>query len=451
MRAHMLTVHSRIRFGLVVLFRVSTAHGQPAESPTAVSNPATSPPAETAEAARILFREGAQRAEEGRWLEARDRFRRALAVRPSALLHYNHALASQNSGYLVEAVDQYRLFLRLDADPTNSARRDHATRAITTIEPVLARLILEPSTEHTVQSVSLDGRELPLALLGAEIPLDPGEHFVDAISADGLQSSQVILLQESQRATRTLRFVTPPSTVPPSTVPPDAGAPAVSPSPVASPIVAPRRPPTAPLSTIGRIRRALEDNAREVDPTGARPWERTFVIFAQAGTGHTAGILALGARWAARPWYEVEANLGAGHPFGPGVAFFPVVLRAPWSYQFASSLLVGIGTNFTEIQRGTSPPVGGSTCQPTGPFTPMWLIFGIGNEFRIMHGAVAARITVGVRHLVNNQELVHGIQSRCGEVRTSFEPRDLLYDTPNWDHSVVPLLPWFAFDAGYAL
>jgi hypothetical protein len=409
------------------------------------------PSPEAAEAARRLFREGAQLAEEGRWSEARERFRRALTVRPSPLLHYNLAVACQNAGYLVEAVDQYRSFLRIDADPANAARRAAAQRAIAAIEPVLARVLVGVPADEPLAVLAIDGRALPEGLWGVEVPLDPGEHFIDARSVRGSTAQRTFTVRDGETLSITLAW-TPPATVARADV--DGGASAHREAATISASLAPlpaRTASAAPPGTIERVRRALEANARETDVTGARPWERTFVLFGALGTGSTAGMFALGFRWAARPWFQIEAQGGLGHPFGPGLLFFPAAFRAVWSYQFASSLSLGLGTNFTYLPQGTAPPPSGATCQPTGPFTPMWLVFGLANEFRVARGAGAVRFVIGGRWLVNNPELVSGLTARCTTPQTHIEPRDLFFDPPTLDHGRIPLLPWFAFDAGYAL
>lgn len=406
------------------------------------------PTPEAAEAARRLFREGAQLAEEGRWSDARDRFRRALTVRPSPLLHYNLAMACQNAGYLVEAVDQYRSFLRIDSDPANAARRAAAQRAIAAIEPVLAHVRVSLPEGETLALLAIDGRAVPEGLWGEELSLDPGEHFVDARSTRGSLAQRAFVVRDGERFVVTLEWTAPASA--PATADGGASADASAPAITLTPIPT-RRAGAAPLGTIERVRRRLEENAREADTTGARPWERTLVIFGVLGTGTTSGVAALGMRWAARPWYEIEAQIGIGHPFGPGVLFFPASFRAVWSYQFASSVMLGIGTNFTEILRGDDPPPAGGTCQPAGPFTPMWLVLGIANEFRIARGAGAVRFVVGGRFLVNHPELTSGVRARCNTPVTHLEPRDLFFDTPMLDHGRFPILPWFAFDAGYAL
>jgi hypothetical protein len=405
------------------------------------------PSPEAAEAARRLFREGAQAAEEGRWLDARERFRRALSVRPSPLLHYNLALACQNAGYLVEAVDQYRSFLRIDNDPANVARRTAAQRAIAAIEPVLARVLVSAPSEEAIAVLAIDGRALPEGLWGVEIPLDPGEHIIDARGSRGSTSLQTVVVREGEILPVTLAWTA--ARADAGAVSDAAGEGGAS---VAASVPIPqRRAQAAPTGTIERVRRRLEENARETDATGARPWERTFVVYGLLGTGATSGVAAIGARWAARPWYEIDAQVGIGHPFGPGVLFFPAVFRAVWSYQFASTVMLGLGTNFTELPRGTAAPPSGAACLDAGPFTPLWLTFGIGNEFRVARGAGAVRFVVGARYLANNRELVDGLRARCTTPSTRIEPRDLFFDPPTLDHSVFPLFPWFGFDAGYAL
>jgi hypothetical protein len=410
------------------------------------------PSPEAAEAARRLFREGAQAAEEGRWLDARDRFRRALSVRPSPLLHYNLALASQNAGYLVEAVDQYRSFLRIDSDPANVARRVAAQRAIAAIEPVLARVLISAPTSEAIAVLAIDGRALPQGLWDVEIPLDPGEHFIDARGARGSVSHRSIVVREGESMPVALQWIAAQTSAPNAEAGVEAGADATVDGAAAVGVIPSRRAPAAaPMSTIERVRRRIEENARETDVTGARPWERTFVVYGLLGTGATAGVIALGARWAARPWYEVDAQFGIGHPFGPGVQFYPAIFRAVWSYQFASTVQLGIGTNLTELPRGDAAPPMGASCLNAGPFTPLWLTLAIGNEFRIARGAGAVRFVIGARYLANNREMVEGLRSRCTTPTTRLEPRDLFFDPPTLDHTVFPLFPFFAFDAGYAI
>ena len=85
----------------------------PTSAPEAPGAPAeAAPSAEVLEVARSLFREGVEAAQAGRWEEARQRFARVLSLRAAPLVRFNLAVASRNVGRFVEAIDQYRQFVR---------------------------------------------------------------------------------------------------------------------------------------------------------------------------------------------------------------------------------------------------------------------------------------------------------------------------------------------------
>lgn len=415
----------------------------------------TAPTSEVSEAARALYREGARFASQGLWREAREQFAHALQLRESPLLHYNLALACENSGYLVEALDHFRSFLRLDNEPASHPRRVLATRAIAVIEPVVAHIVIDVQQPGSDIEIALDGRPIPAALWNVAISVDPGEHFIDARSTTRGISQQSTVVSDGQSVTVGLQWTAPPNAL--STSHADAGVDSLSPDASTGAVIAlsatlpVRQAPTAPLSTIERIRRAIVSNAQARDVNGDRPWERNIAFSGFVGTGHPAGILGVGIRWAPRPWYELEANIGVGHPFGVGVTFMPAMFRAPLSHQFALGAGLGLGTNFTNLPSSNIPLSPGQMCRGPGPFTPMWLMLAMSAEFRILGGAIAARFLAGVRYLANNAELIDALQARCVTARTSYEPRDLLYDPPTLDHSVFPLFPWFSFEVGYAL
>jgi hypothetical protein len=341
----------------------------------------------------------------------------------------------------------------VDSDPANAARRAAAQRAIAAIEPVLARVTIRVPPEEPAAVLAIDGRAIPEGLLGVAIPLDPGEHFIDARSVRGGTLQRTIAARDGEALSLDVQWIPAPAPSPAvadaSAPPSDASADASAPRPALA--LPTRRASAAPMSTIERVRRRLEENAREADATGARPWERTFVVFGVLGSGNTAGVLGVGVRWAARPWYEIEAEVGVGHPFGPGLLFFPGIVRAVWSYQFATGVALGLGTNFTELPQGSNAPPPGGACLSAGPFTPLWLALGITNEFRIARGAGAARFVVGLRYLANHRELNDALRARCNAPTQELSPRDLLYDPPTLDHGRFPVMPWFSFDAGYAL
>ncbi|MEI8254592.1 MAG: tetratricopeptide repeat protein [Deltaproteobacteria bacterium] len=431
-----------------------SAHGQTAPPTVAASSspPVASPgpsPAralaapEIAEAARRLFREGAQLASQGRWEEARDRFVRAIAVHPSPLLRFNLAIAAQNSGHFVEAIDAYRQFLLDDSDPANALRRQEAQAAIAAIENVLATLVITVRGSDVVAQLRLDGRQLPMALLGADVPVDPTEHVVDVTGARGGRVRQVVRLGEGQARRIVLQLDAPTSTAVSDGH--GAGTPGVA---ATAPVSAQRVAVAAP-GTIERVRHAIEERAARPDEFGRRRWASTAVAYVFQGIGSPVGLLGVGIRWAARPWFELEFQGGGGHPFGPGLGVF-LSARSPWSYRYAMGLIVGLSTNFTNVPMGTpvTQPPGG--CRPDAPFSPVWLYTAITHEWRVSMG-VAFRLALGVRYLVNRRELDDALASHCTAPVPFDSAAYLAVDPPGLDRAGVPVMPWLMFDVGYAL
>ncbi len=429
----------------VILAMGARADAQSASPPpgTGANGVSATTPPEVAEAARRLFREGAQLANQGRWEDARDRFQRALAVRPSPLLRFNLAIAAQNSGHFVEAIDQYRQFLLDDNDPANALRRHEAQTAITAIENVLAVLVITVQGTDAPAEIELDGRALPPALLGVEIPVDPTEHVIEARGVRGGSARQVVRVGESATRRVALTLDLPPPNA-------QHTASSASPRPSGTSSGAPARVAAAAAGTIERVRRIIEERAATADEFGRRRWARTFVAYAFQGMGSPLGLLGLGIRWAARPWFELEFQGGGGHPFGPGLGVF-LSGRSPWSYRYGLGLLIGVSTNFTNIPRGEpaagQPP---ENCRADSPFTPVWLYTAITHEWRVSMG-FAFRLALGVRYLVNARELDDALAVHCTP-RVRFDtPTYLLFDPPNMDRAGIPVLPWLMFDVGYAL
>lgn len=144
-------------------------------------------PEETA-LARTLFHEGVELAEAENWSEAADRFRRAHALRPSAIIAFNLSLADVEIGRLVEASEMLEWVVR--QEDTDEAMRADAGARLEILRPRLARLTVRVEGSEGVQ-VTLDERELPHAALGVAMPVDPGLHRLQLSRA-----SEVVLEEE---------------------------------------------------------------------------------------------------------------------------------------------------------------------------------------------------------------------------------------------------------------
>jgi hypothetical protein len=129
--------------------------------------------------ARELFDRGVTLAQERQWDDARDAFQRsyALAPRPSTLI--NLAGAERQSGRLIAAIENYRLFLR-DAPP-DSPLRVEAEAAVETLSARLAHLEFAVRNLLPSDVVMLDDTELRAASLGVAVPVDPGDHRVSVV------------------------------------------------------------------------------------------------------------------------------------------------------------------------------------------------------------------------------------------------------------------------------
>lgn len=165
-------------------------------------------------AARALFDEGIAEADQGRWEAAAGHFRRALALRGSAVIRLNLAVALEHTGQVVESTELLRMVIR---DPSASEEaRETAATTLGTVEPRIAwiRLVLRGRDEAV--EVRIDGRPVTPELASTRIPVDPGAHEVRALVAgeevaaasvrldDGASENVVLVLREAERGSAAL-------------------------------------------------------------------------------------------------------------------------------------------------------------------------------------------------------------------------------------------------------
>jgi hypothetical protein len=155
--------------------------------------------------------EGVQAFQEERWADAVDLFTRAesLVHAPTHLLYL--ARAHQRLGQLVSAREAYLKLIR-DTIPATAPRAFHdaqaaAKRELPNLEPKIPTLKIQiKGAEGKPVSVTVDGKALPPALVGAANPTDPGTHRVQA-SAAGLAAAPVAVdLKEGARETITVQM-----------------------------------------------------------------------------------------------------------------------------------------------------------------------------------------------------------------------------------------------------
>jgi hypothetical protein len=160
-----------------------------------------------AASARSLFEEGVALADQGHWQEAADRFRRALALRDSAVIAYNLASALQEIGQLIEASELLRK-VRADQAADEELRKSAST-ALAAIEPRIARLSVQVRGQQTGDRVRLDARELLPAELDVALPIDPGAHTLRVERGEQTMAERALTIAEGQSQTVVLEIAAP--------------------------------------------------------------------------------------------------------------------------------------------------------------------------------------------------------------------------------------------------
>ena len=164
--------------------------------------------------ARELASEGYRALERKEYAVAEDRFRRADALVHAPTIVVDHARALVGLGRLVEAYERYALVIRegvTPEDPESWKRAvSDAEREIETVRPRLAWLTLNIEGPKE-PNVTIDGRVIPVASLGARRAADPGRRKI-RVTADGYVSGgRIVYLREGQEQEISLALVRPPS------------------------------------------------------------------------------------------------------------------------------------------------------------------------------------------------------------------------------------------------
>lgn len=153
-------------------------------------------------AARQLGQAGVELYMSGDTSGALDKLGRAYSVYQAPTLGLWYGRALERAGRLVEASERYREVsgATLSADATQAFRQAQtdARHALESVTPRIAQLTIEvPSIDLSNLRVSLDGEELPTALLGIPIPVNPGAHVLKA-AVGARTSEQALTLKEGQ-------------------------------------------------------------------------------------------------------------------------------------------------------------------------------------------------------------------------------------------------------------
>ncbi len=136
----------------------------------------------TGSLAETLFREGRNLIDEKRYDEACEKFAESQRLDPAGGTLLNLASCHELQGKTATAWSEFHEALAWARADNNANRVRFALEHIAAIEPKLPRALITVPEAARVPglTVTLDGTELSPAAWGTHLPLDPGEHVVEA-------------------------------------------------------------------------------------------------------------------------------------------------------------------------------------------------------------------------------------------------------------------------------
>ena len=163
----------------------------------------------TRTAARSLAAQGTAAFEAQKYAEALEHFERAAALVEAPTIILMQARTLVQLGRWVEGADKYASVQRwrdshpteIAANPTFSQAAEAATQELAQLMPRIPKLNVQVTTPRKDETfeVTVNGRRLLDALLGADVPVDPGAHTVEVRGSDGKTVVRQVSLSEGGR------------------------------------------------------------------------------------------------------------------------------------------------------------------------------------------------------------------------------------------------------------
>ncbi len=188
---------------------------------------AAATPEETA-AARNLAKQGLAAFNEQRFQEAADLFARAESLVHSPVHLLYEARARTKIGHFVKAQEAYIKIIRErfvdDAPQSFHNAKESAKNEVKELEGKLANLTVKIVGVDKGATLTLDGNEVSAVLVGVPMPVDPGEHTLEATAEGFKPASAKVTVAEGQRETLELKLLPEESAAPVAAAPADTPA-----------------------------------------------------------------------------------------------------------------------------------------------------------------------------------------------------------------------------------
>ncbi len=132
--------------------------------------------------AQSLFNEARALLDAQRVAEACEKFSQSQRLDPSAGTLLNLAICHELQGKTASAWLEFGESWSTALRENRPDRVQLARERMAALEPRLSRLIVRSALTSEALLITLDGREIPSAALGLAVPIDPGEHVLEARS-----------------------------------------------------------------------------------------------------------------------------------------------------------------------------------------------------------------------------------------------------------------------------
>jgi hypothetical protein len=214
-----------------------------------------------------LFKEGRTLVDQGKYAEGCRKLEESQRLDPGGGTLLNLALCHEKEGRSATAWAEFTEALGIARKDDRPQRAEIAQQHITAIEPTLSRLTLQvpPASDLPDLEIKRDGTAVRRAAWGTAMPIDPGDHVIEAFALGKLPWRQTVTVGGNAE-TKTL------------SVPPLDHAP-VAQKPAAAPVGGSGQMPT----TFVEVRK----------PIGAATWVAYGIGAAGIGVGTYFGIRAL--------------------------------------------------------------------------------------------------------------------------------------------------------------
>lgn len=142
--------------------------------------------------AETLFEQGRSLVAEGRYAEACPKFAESQRLAPAAGTALNLASCYEKQGLTASAWGMYREAVSLSVASAQTVREQFARDRAAELEPRLLKLVVAVSSQEEGLEIKRDGVTMTHAQWGTPIPIDPGDHLIEASAPKKKPWSQAV-------------------------------------------------------------------------------------------------------------------------------------------------------------------------------------------------------------------------------------------------------------------